>query len=88
MNHVSYPLGTLAEGEQCAYMRNGISVSSDGKILTCAYALETQDLYGDINDDIKLMREKVLKSVDDCYSEFGLSRCILRHPQYKRFLGK
>ncbi len=85
---VSYPLGTLAEGEQCAYMRNGVSVSSDGRILTCAYALETQNLYGDINDDIKLMREKVLKSVDDFYLKYGLSRCFLRHPQYKKFISK
>jgi len=83
---VSYPLGTLREGKECSYMRNGISIGSSGKILTCAYALETENFYGDINDDIKLERKKVMKSVDDFYKQYGKSRCILRHPQYQKFI--
>ena len=85
---ISFPLGTLAEWQQCAYMRNGISISSNGEILTCAYALETQNLYGNIDDDILSMRKKVMKSVDDFYKKHGESRCILRHPEYKKFLKK
>lgn len=84
---VSYPLGTLKKGKECSYLRNGISIGSNGKILTCAYALETEGLYGDINDDIKIERKKVMKSVDDFYKKYGKSRCILRHPQYKKFIN-
>ncbi len=83
---VGYPLGTLAEGRECSYMKNGISIGSDGKILTCAYALETLDLYGNISDDIKGIRKKVLKSVNNFYKKYGFSRCILRHPQYHEFI--
>jgi len=83
---VSYPLGTLREGKECSYMRNGISIGSNGKILTCAYALETEGFYGDINDDINLEHEEVMKSVDDFYEQYGKSRCILRHPKYQKFL--
>ncbi|MBU1037098.1 radical SAM protein [Patescibacteria group bacterium] len=83
---VSFPLGTLSKDEQCAYMRNGVSIGADGSILTCAYALETQNLYGNIDDDIILIKQKVLKSIDEFYQKYGASRCILRHPDYKIFL--
>lgn len=84
--NVSYPLGTLRAGKECSYMRNGISIGSNGKILTCAYALETESFYGDINDDIKSERKKVMKSVDNFYNQYGKSRCILRHPKYQKFI--
>jgi MoaA/NifB/PqqE/SkfB family radical SAM enzyme len=83
---VNYPLGTLKEGFQCSYMRNGVSISSAGKILTCAYALEAQNLYGDFTGDIKASRKKVLESVDNFYRRYGVSRCILRHPKYGEFI--
>ncbi|MFZ2192767.1 MAG: radical SAM protein [Candidatus Moraniibacteriota bacterium] len=83
---VSYPLGTLVEGRECSYMKNGISIGSDGKILTCAYALETQNLYGDIFNSIEGIGKKVLKSVNDFYKKYGFSRCILRHPKYHEFI--
>jgi MoaA/NifB/PqqE/SkfB family radical SAM enzyme len=83
---VSYPLGTVREGKECSYMRDGISIGSNGKILACAYALETEGFYGDINDDIKLEHERVMKSVDNFYKQYGKSRCILRHPKYQKFL--
>jgi len=89
--NVSYPLGTLAPGKECSYLRNGLSIGSDGRILTCAYALETQGLYGNISKsksggDIISVRRKVLESVDEFYDKYGKSRCILRHPKYKKFL--
>ena len=83
---VSYPLGTLEDGKECSYMRNGISIGSNGKILTCAYALETEGFYGDIDNDIKLERKKAMKSVNDFYRKYGKSRCILRHPKYQEFI--
>lgn len=83
---VSYPLGTLKHGKECSYMRNGISIGSNGKILTCAYALESEEFYGDINDDMKLLHKKVMKSVDDFYKKYGASRCILRYPEYQKFI--
>lgn len=84
---VSYPLGTLAPDKECSYMRNGLSVGSDGRILTCAYALETQDLYGNIGvKNLISARKKVMKSVDEFYAKYGKSRCILRHPEYKKFI--
>lgn len=85
-NGVSYPLGTLAPGQECAYMRNGFSIGSDGKALTCAYALDTQGLYGSIaGNDLMVLRRKVMDSVDKFYAEYGKSRCILRHPYYNKF---
>lgn len=84
--NLSYPLGTLAENRECSYMKNGVSIGSDGKILTCAYALETQNLYGDISDNIKVIRKEVLKSIDNFYKKYGASRCILRHPKYHEFI--
>ena len=84
--NVSYPLGTLAPGEECSYLRNGLSIGSDGRILTCAYALETGGLYGDIGKNLIAMRGKVMKSVDEFYEKYGKSRCILRHPEYKKFI--
>lgn len=85
--NVSYPLGTLSSGKECSYMRNGLSIGSDGRILTCAYALETQDLYGKIDDkNLLSMRNDVMKSVDEFYAKYGKSRCVLRHPKYKKFI--
>lgn len=84
--NVSYPLGTLP-GKECSYMRNGLSIGSDGRILTCAYALETQDLYGNISEkNLLSARNKVMKSVNKFYDKYGKSRCILRHPEYKKFI--
>ncbi|MCL5410828.1 MAG: radical SAM protein [Patescibacteria group bacterium] len=84
---VSYPLGTLAPGNECSYMRNGISIGSDGQVLTCAYALDSQGFYGslDINKFLE-QRKVVMESVDNFYNKFGKSRCILRHPQYEKFI--
>lgn len=84
--NISYPLGTLNPDSECSYMRNGLSIGSDGQILTCAYALETQGLYGNINENLTSVRQKVMKSVDNFYSKYGKSRCILRHPEYKKFV--
>lgn len=84
--NVSYPLGTLP-GKECSYMRSGLSVGSDGRILTCAYALETQDLYGNISaKNLISVRNKVMESVNKFYAKYGKSRCILRHPEYKKFI--
>jgi len=82
---VSYPLGTVVEGEPCAYLRHGISVGSDGSVLACAYALETSGLFGDIDDDIVSARAEILKAIDDFYKKHGWSRCIVRHPKYNLF---
>ena len=84
---VSYPLGTLAEGEQCAYLRNGISSNPDGYILACPYALETKGAYGTIEGDLIAARRKVLETVDMFYKEHGQVRCILRHPEYGAFVN-
>lgn len=84
--NISYPLGTLDPDSECSYMRNGLSIGSNGQILTCAYALETQGLYGNINENLTSVRQKVMKSVDNFYSKYGKSRCILRHPEYKKFV--
>ncbi len=83
---VSYPLGTLAEGGQCSYLRNGIAASPDGRILACPYAFETSGSYGGIDDDIIVSQRRVLESVDLFYKEHGRARCILRHPDYKKFV--
>lgn len=85
---VSRPLGTLSEDEECSYLRNGISLGADGRILTCAYALNSGGAYGNNNDDILLTRGRVLKSVDAFYEEFGIARCILRHPKYLEFIAR
>lgn len=84
--NVSYPLGTLSPSKECSYMRNGLSIGSDGRILTCAYALETQELYGNIDENLISVKERVMKSVDEFYAKYGKSRCILRHPKYKKFV--
>lgn len=82
-----FPLGTITGDDQCSYLRNGISLGADGNILTCAYALDTNDLYGNLNDDILLTHKKVLESVNDFYKENGAARCILRHPKYNKFIS-
>jgi MoaA/NifB/PqqE/SkfB family radical SAM enzyme len=85
---ISFPLGTLSPRYQCSYMRNGVSIASDGSVLTCAYALDTQGAYGDIDQDINLATARVQKSVDHFYKKFGKNRCILRHPNYQKFLDQ
>lgn len=85
---VSRPLGTLSEGEECSYLRNGVSFGADGRILTCAYALNSAGAYGDHCGDITLTHKQVLDSVAAFYNEFGPARCILRHPQYPEFIAR
>jgi len=88
MSALQQPLGTTSDGKWCAYMRNGISVSPDGQVLTCAYSLETAGLYNDLNvDDLKATNREVMQSVEEFYGMHGHSRCILRHPKYKDFIA-
>jgi MoaA/NifB/PqqE/SkfB family radical SAM enzyme len=87
-NEVSYPLGSLPNETICRYLKNGISLGADGQILTCAYALDSADCYGNFRDDIYTIRQKVIHSVEEFYHTSGHSRCILRHPQYAEFINQ
>ncbi len=87
MSVAQQPLGTTTDGQWCAYMRNGISISPDGQVLTCAYALETVGLYDAPNlDDLAATNLNVMQSVQEFYDQYGHSRCILRHPKYEEFI--
>jgi MoaA/NifB/PqqE/SkfB family radical SAM enzyme len=82
------PLGTTPDGRWCAYMRNGISISPQGEILTCAYAIGTAGCYGKLNSaDLASANRRVMESVDEFYRLHGHSRCILRHAKYKEFIA-
>lgn len=83
----NYPLGTLLGDDYCSYLKNGISINSDGEILTCAYALESCGLYGSFNDNITLKHREVMLSIHDFYEQYGQARCIVRHPQYLEFIN-
>lgn len=86
---VSYPLGTVAPGKECSYLRNGISIGSGGQILACAYALDTHLLFGNIRwDNPAKLREKIMIEVDNFYAKYGKVRCILRHPDYQKFIER
>jgi MoaA/NifB/PqqE/SkfB family radical SAM enzyme len=88
MSEFQQPLGTTRDGKWCAYMRNGLSVSPDGQVLTCAYSLETAGLYNAPNfDDLVATNRDVMQSVQEFYDRCGHSRCILRHPKYKDFIA-
>ena len=81
------PLGTTSNGLWCAYMRNGISVGANGEILTCAYSLESAGRLGNVRErNLKDFGRRSNKSVDAFYIEQGHSRCILRHPDYRKFI--
>lgn len=84
MSAVQKPLGTTSNGEWCAYMRNGVSVSSDGQIITCAYSLETAGGYTPA-DSLRAANREVVTSIDGFYRTHGHYRCVLRHPQYAEF---
>lgn len=82
------PLGTTSDGSWCAYMRNGMSVSSDGRVITCAYSLETAGGYSPLNTrDLVAANMEVMASVNKFYETSGHHRCILRHPKYKQFVN-
>lgn len=86
---VSYPLGTVAPGEECSYLRNGISIGSGGQILACAYALDTHLLFGNIRwDNPAKLRKKIMMEVDNFYAKCGKARCILRHSDYQKFIER
>lgn len=87
-NEVSYPLGSLPNETMCRYLKNGISLGADGQILTCAYALDSAGYYGNFRDDVYTVRQKVIHSVEEFYYTSGHSRCILRHPQYAKFINQ
>jgi len=86
------PLGTTSNGAWCAYMRNGLSVSSDGRWITCAYSLETAGGYSPLDadkltvNDLVVANKVVMASVEDFYRANGHHRCILRHPNYRKFV--
>jgi MoaA/NifB/PqqE/SkfB family radical SAM enzyme len=87
MSFENGPLGTTCDGKWCAYMRHGLSIGTKGEILTCAYALETEGLYGNVRDySLDYFIEKVRNSLDTFYTIYGHERCILRHPHYADFL--
>jgi hypothetical protein len=68
-------------------MRNGVSVSSDGKIITCAYSLDTAGGYPGVGlDDLVKANQAVVASVDAFYAKNGHHRCILRHAKYGEFV--
>lgn len=82
------PLGTTSDGQWCAYMRNGVSISPSGQVLTCAYAIETEGLYQPLSlNSLTATNTEVMASVERFYQEHGHSRCILRHPKYREFLS-
>jgi hypothetical protein len=85
------PLGSTPDGEWCAYMKHGISLGSDGSVLTCAYSLETAGFYGRLraeqDPDLASTNQVVMQSVQEFYRMHGHNRCIVRHPKYKSFLA-
>ncbi|MBU0471273.1 MAG: hypothetical protein KKF65_01515, partial [Nanoarchaeota archaeon] len=81
------PLGTTSDNTWCAYMRNGISVGANGDILICAYSLESAGLLGNIRQDgLRQYIGVANKRVDEFYHKTTHSRCILRHPEYQKFI--
>ena len=81
------PLGTTSDGQWCAYMRNGISVGACGEILTCAYSIGTGNSFGNTRDGGLLKyAELVNQKVDAFYASDGHARCILRHPNYAKYI--
>ncbi len=83
------PLGTTSDGCWCAYMRNGISVGTNGDILTCAYSLESSKLLGNVRQGGLIQHIGYAnKKVDEFYMGKNPSRCILRHPHYQEFIAK
>lgn len=86
---ISYPLGTIAPGKECSYLRNGISIGSGGQILPCAYALDAHLLFGNIRwNDPAETRKKILSEIDKFYAKYGRARCLLRHPNYREFIER
>ncbi len=86
---VDYPLGTVAPGKECSYLRNGISIGLGGQILPCAYAIDAHLLFGNIRwSDPEESREKILTEIDKFYAEYGWARCLLRHPNYREFIER
>lgn len=82
------PLGTTSDGQWCAHMRNGVSISPRGEVLICAYALETEGLYdAPTLVDLASTNRYVMESVEQFYGIHGHGRCILRHPKYKEFIS-
>jgi len=80
------PLGTTSDGQWCAYMRNGISVGSDGEILLCAYSLEGSGIGNVRNGGLKPYIGRANAVVDGFYGKNGHSRCILRHQDYVKLV--
>lgn len=81
------PLGTTPDGQTCAYMMNGVSVSADGRLLTCAYALGSAGMYPQLRlGDLAEANRQVRTSLEEFFAIHGHGRCILRHPDYGQFI--
>jgi len=81
------PLGSTSDSKWCAYLRNGVSIGYDGSILACAYATDTKGFYGFYkNGKLTEINRVVMKSIKSFYSQFNHSRCVLRHPSYKKWI--
>lgn len=77
------PIGTTLDGQWCAYMKYGVSVGYDGSFLACAYATDTAGFFGSYKKgNLKQVNKLVMESVEHFYSQYGHSRCVLRHPMY------
>lgn len=81
------PLGTLKEVNQCYYLIKGITLSAQGFIIPCPYAVEATGLLGFSLENIMSDRQKVLEIVSNFHEKFGRARCLIRHPQYLKFIN-
>lgn len=78
------PIGSLPDGQWCAYMKNGVSVGYDGSFLACAYSTDTAGFFGTYKKgNLRHVNKLIMDSVEYFYLQYGHSRCILRHPFYK-----
>jgi MoaA/NifB/PqqE/SkfB family radical SAM enzyme len=76
----------------CGYFRRGISVDTDGKLMTCGYASETAEVLGDVRDLIK--ENKLLSYYREMRKKFQTfmeltgegPSCPLRSEQYDEFV--
>jgi len=73
--------------------RSGLNVDESlyeslGRMITCAYSLETAGGYSPLNaNDLVAANKEVMASVNKFYETNGRHRCILRHPKYKDFVS-
>jgi MoaA/NifB/PqqE/SkfB family radical SAM enzyme len=80
---------TLGTDGFCGYSRWGIAVSPEGNFMTCAYTNKTDGLLGHVRTmSLKDAFNRKFVKEDEHYKTYGMSPCLVRHPNFDEYISK